>query len=64
MICIFPHCQTPEEATLTTRAMNGLPQGVACCANCKAAVKRSEVGVVRREDGSLHVTDARRGEFA
>lgn len=46
-------------ATVTKRALNGLPVGVVACDACREAVKRREVGVVVREGGSLHVTDGR-----
>lgn len=42
--------------------MNGLPIGVVSCDECRAAVKRREVGVVKRPDGSLHITDGRTKE--
>jgi hypothetical protein len=44
-------CSQP--GTVTTKALNGLPVGVVACDDCRAAVKRREVGVV------LHVTDGR-----
>lgn len=46
-------------ATVQTRPMNALPVGASACLDCRQAIKRCEAGVVRREDGSLHVTDSR-----
>lgn len=52
-------CGGPD-ATETTKALSGLPKGVLACDECRAAVKRREVGVVRNRDGILHITDARK----
>jgi hypothetical protein len=60
MTCVV--CGQP--GTVTTRALNGLPLGVICCDECRGAVKRREVGVSRRDGGTLfeeiYVTDGRR----
>jgi hypothetical protein len=48
-------------ATVQTRPMDALPVGVAACRECRAAIARCEVGVVRRADGTLHITDGRQG---
>lgn len=52
------------EATVTQQALNGLPRGVAVCEDCKQAVKQRQVGIVRRPDGSLSVTDGRKAKVA
>jgi len=41
------------------KAINALPAGVAVCGACRAAITARQVGVVRRADGSLYVTDGR-----
>ena len=45
--------------TVTVKPLNGLPRGIVACEACRQAVKDRAVGVVVREDGSLHVTDGR-----
>lgn len=57
MICQI--CQSPG-GRVTTRALNGLPLGVVACDDCREAVRRRQVGVVVRADGSLDITDGRR----
>lgn len=47
------------DGTVTRKALNGLPLGVVICAPCKAAIGNREVGIVRRPDGTLHITDGR-----
>jgi len=56
MTCVICH---GYGATETVRALNGLPLGVIACDSCREAVKRRQVGVVRRPDGSLYITDGR-----
>lgn len=51
-------CGGPS-AALTTKPLNGLPLNTVACEPCRIAVKARQVGVVRREDGSLHITDGR-----
>lgn len=41
------------------KALNGLPFGVVICATCRDAVMMREVGIVRRPDDTLHITDGR-----
>jgi hypothetical protein len=55
-------CQicSASSAFVQAKFMNGLPIGVVACDECRAAVKRREVGVVKLADGSLYVTDGRR----
>lgn len=43
----------------TRKALNGLPFGVVICQSCREAVIAREVGIVRRPDGTLHITDGR-----
>lgn len=51
-------CESPD-AKATTQWLNGLPAGVVACDECRAAVKRRQVGVTIEPDGSLSVTDGR-----
>lgn len=51
-------CGDPQ-AEITIRAMNALPIGTPICVACKEAIKRAEVGIAQRADGSIHVTDGR-----
>jgi hypothetical protein len=51
-------CGAPDASTRRA-ALNGLPRDVAACPACVAAVTARQVGVVRRADGSLSVTDGR-----
>lgn len=44
--------------------MNGLPKDVAICEDCTQAVKRRQVGITRLPNGSLSVTDGRKGSEA
>lgn len=44
---------------MTTEPQNALPADVAICAKCRAAIGRREVGIIRRADGRLHITDGR-----
>lgn len=46
------------------KPLNGYPVGLAICLECYEAVKRREVGIVKRAEGSLHVTDGRHVEDA
>lgn len=52
-------CGDPS-GSITTKALNGLPVGVIACDDCRQAVRRREVGVTIRGDGSLSITDARK----
>lgn len=52
-------CGGPD-ASVTTKPLNGLPLQVVACEDCRAAVRRRQVGVSRRADGSLSVTDGRK----
>jgi hypothetical protein len=54
-------CQSP--GTVTRKALNGLPLGVVACEDCRQAVLARKVGVVVRENGDLHITDARHLDF-
>lgn len=57
-ILVCAVCGWPD-ATVTKRALNGLPIGVVACDTCREAVKRREVGVSIQPDGSLSITDGR-----
>lgn len=43
----------------TVEPSNGLPAKVAICPGCVAAIRRREVGIVRRNNGALYITDGR-----
>lgn len=64
MIGAVPHgpscviCFGPD-ATMTTKALNGLPVGVVACEGCRQAVRDRIVGVTVRADGAVSITDAR-----
>jgi len=47
-----------RDGTVTTKALNGLPLGVAACEGCREAVVLRQVGVSLR-NGKVHVTDGR-----
>lgn len=57
MTCVV--CQS-DQGVLNSKAWNGRPEGVVICPDCIAAITRREVGIVKRKDGSLHITDGRR----
>ena len=48
-----------QPGTMNRKALNGLPKDIIICETCKTAVGNREVGIVRRPDGSLHITDGR-----
>jgi site-specific DNA-methyltransferase (adenine-specific) len=51
-----------SSATVQAKPINGLPADVACCDACRLAIKQRLAGVVRRADGRLHKTDARKAD--
>lgn len=56
-------CSSPE-ATVNRHALNGLPRDVVICEDCKQAVRVRQVGISRLKDGTLSVTDGRKGTAA
>jgi hypothetical protein len=54
-------CQSPSGyANRGKHTINGLPVGVPACEECRTAILNREVGVTRRADGSLSITDGRK----
>lgn len=48
-----------SSATVQEKPINGLPADTPCCDVCRLAIKQRQAGVVRLDDGSLYITDAR-----
>ncbi len=48
-----------DQGVLNGRARNGLPAGVVLYAECYDAIEQRQVGIVRRLDNSLDITDGR-----
>lgn len=63
---LLHHCCVcgSSEATVNKQALNGLPRDVAVCDDCKQAVKLRQVGISRLKDGTVSVTDGRKGVCA
>ena len=53
-------CGTRHGVEIVAKAENALPANVAICKGCRDAIKRREIGIMRRADGTLHVTDGRK----
>src|SRR5215831_1823642 len=58
MICVI--CGAPGQ--LWRKRVDGLPKDCPACEACYKAVQGRTVGVSRRDDGSLSITDGRRSE--
>jgi len=52
-------CGSTEDVKRSPKDRNALPADVPVCAECEAAIGRREVGIVRRKDGTLSITDGR-----
>lgn len=61
LFCVV--CASPE-ATVNTKALNGCPRDAVICEDCKQAVRLRQVGIARLKDGTLSVTDGRKGTAA
>lgn len=55
MICVV--CESPNGQPV--KGGNGRPDGVSICPPCVEAIQARQVGIVKRPDGSLYITDGR-----
>lgn len=59
-VCVV--CGSTKDVRRSPRDRNAIPADVPVCAECEAATGRREVGIVRKKDGTLHITDGRRDD--